>query len=282
MPTRRPRPPLTRRSANLPACLRWCGSVGSVRARAQIRLQSNHRGNSISRLQRIARQIPVDRRGIVADSLVQLLGQQLQVRLGGLAFAIDGRMRFEQQLAVHVGHFHRIVDQPDLGADGHERKQRGDILRVHANATVSDRHPNSHRIVGSVEHVTAVANGETHGEVAERIVRAGGHDLRQRIAVRDVFLADRLRRIPGRMLLLGDDLRLPQRRAPVHFADAHRIGDHHRLLAFLGLREVVQPMLGKIHHDPFVRTGRKNSSARQQNVGALARQPHIYVRDSRG
>ncbi len=204
----------------------------------------------------------MNRRGIAADSLIQLLGQQLQVRLRGLAFTINGRMRFEQQLAVHISHFHRIVDQPDLRADGHERKQRGHILRVHANATVSNRHPHSHRIVGSMKHVTSAANGEPHGVVTQRIVRAGGHHLRQRIAVCDVFLPHRLRWIPRRMLLLGDDLRLPQRRAPVHFPDAHRIGDDHRLLALLGLRKVVNPVLGKIHHDPFVRARRQNPSSR--------------------
>ena len=107
-----------------------------------------------------------------------------------LTFRIDRRMRLQEQLAVHVRDFHRIIDQPDFRTDGHERKQRGDILRVHANATVSDRHANSHRIVGPVKHVTSATDSESHRVITERIVRSRWHNLRQRVAVGDVLLAN--------------------------------------------------------------------------------------------
>ena len=186
-------------------------------------------------------------------------------------------MRLEQQLAIDVGNLDGLVDEPHLGAARDQRKERGDVLRIHADAAVRDRHSNGHRIVGAVDHVGAVTDGEPQGEVAQRIVRARRHHLRQRIAALGVLLADGLRRIPGGVSDLGDDAGLTERCAPVHLADAHRIGDDHRALGVFRLRVVIQPVLGDVDHDPFPRARRQNAPPGQQDLGALARQPHVDV-----
>src|SRR3954471_9942590 len=79
------------------------------------------------------------------------------------------------------------------------------------------------------------------------------------------------------MRLFRDDLGLPQRSAPIHFADAHRIGDDDSLLALLRFREVIDTVLGKIHHNAFPWTWGQNPPARQKDIGALPRQPHVDV-----
>ena len=118
------------------------------------------------------------------------------------------------------------------------------------------------RIVRAVDEVGAVAGRQTHGVQPERIVRARAAPRRQRIARRRVLLAHRLGRIPGRILAAsGDDVREAERRAPVHLADADRIGDDLHGLAALRLGIVVQAMLGQIDHDAFTRTGRQNVPA---------------------
>ena len=45
-------------------------------------------------------------------------------------------MRLEQQLPSHPCHLHRLVHQPHFGTDRCDRKQRRNILRVHADAAM--------------------------------------------------------------------------------------------------------------------------------------------------
>ncbi len=220
----------------------------------------------------------MNRRGGIAKSLVQDLGQQLHVRLGGLSLSIDGRMHLQQQLSISVGGFHRLIDQIDLRAHGDERKQGSDIFRVHADAPVGDGHADGHRVVGAVNHVRAVADGQAHRIVPERIVRSRLHYLGNRIAVLLVLLADRLRRIPVWMLLLGHDMRLAQGRVPVHLPDAHGESDDDRLLVLLRLRIVVEPVLRQVDDDAVSRAGRQNALPGQQDVLAFAGNPHIGAR----
>jgi len=184
-------------------------------------------------------------------------------------------MCLEQQLTVHVGDLHGIVDQPNLRSHRHEGEQRSNIFRVHTDAAVGDGHSNRHRIVRAVKHITAASNREPHGEVTQGVVGTCRDDFRQRIAVCLVLFADRFGGIPGRMFLLGDDPRLAERRAPVHLANAHRVGDHDGLFTLLGFRKIVQPVLRQIHHHALVRTGRQDAPAGQQNVGARTGQPHV-------
>ena len=184
-------------------------------------------------------------------------------------------MRFEQQLTLDPGDLHRLVDQPHRGSDRHQRKQRSDVFGIHADAPVRHRHTHRRRVVGAVKHVLAVARGEAQGEITEWIVGARPHDLRQRIAILGVLLADRLRRIPGRVSDLGDDPRVTERCTPVHLADAHRVGDDDRLLALAGLGVVVQPVLGQVHDQARTRARRQDAPPGQHQPGARPRQPHI-------
>ena len=71
----------------------------------------------------------------------------------------------------------------------------------------------------------------------------------------------------------------PERRAPIHLADADRIGDDLDGAAALGLRIVVEPMLGQIDDDALVRARRQNVPARNHELLAGARQPGIDARD---
>src|SRR6202171_5424076 len=118
-------------------------------------------------------------------------------------------MRFEQQLALDPGDLHRLVDQSPRGPDRDQRKERSDVFGTQADAAVRDRHAHRRRVVGAMKHVLAVTGGEAQGEITEWIVGARPHDLRQRIAILGVLLADRLRRVPGRGYYLGEEPRLP-------------------------------------------------------------------------
>src|SRR3569833_193468 len=146
----------------------------------------------------------MNRGGSAAEGLVQLLGQQLHVRIGRvLAFVILGWMRFHAQLAASERHLPRLIDEPHFGADGNQREKRGYVLRVHAYATVGDSHTNGHRGVGPMNEIRAIARREAHGVVAQGIVRswllrAG----REWISVGEVLLARALGWVPERMFFL--------------------------------------------------------------------------------
>ena len=66
-----------------------------------------------------------------------------------------------------------------------------------------------------------------------------------------------------------------ERRAPIHLADADRIGDDLDRAAAFGLRIIIKPVLGKIDDDSFVRAGRKNVPSRDHQHFAGPRQPGI-------
>ena len=117
-----------------------------------------------------------------------------------------------------------------------------------------DREAHRYRVVRAMDQIGAVAGGEPHGELAERIVRSRGHSGRQRVAGREMFLAHRLGRIPHRVLDFLDDVRKSKRRMPVHFADADWVGDHFAAEpSRFGFRIIVQPMFRQIYHDAFTR-----------------------------
>jgi len=116
-------------------------------------------------------------------------------------------MRLEQQLTLDPGDLHRLVDQSHPGSDGHQRKERSDVFRyMRMQPCVTAMRPPwgcwCH------EACTRRYGGQPQGKITEWIVGARPHDLRQRIAILGVLLADRLRRIPGRVFDLGDDPRL--------------------------------------------------------------------------
>ncbi len=77
------------------------------------------------------------------------------------------------------------------------------------------------------------------------------------------------------MLDLLTDVRLTQRRVPVHLADADREGDDDGLLVFLRLRVIVEAVLREVHHDAIARSRRKNALSGEQDVLAVAGNPHI-------
>src|SRR5258708_1796522 len=113
-----------------------------------------------------------------------------------------------------------------------------------------------HGVVGAVNLIGTIANRQSHFEIPERILGSGRYDRRQWIAVRGVFLSDRFRRIPVWVLLLRDDMGLAQRRAPIHSADAHRVGDNFALLVLPRAWMIVKAMFGEIEDDGLVRAGR--------------------------
>ncbi len=96
----------------------------------------------------------------------------------------------------------------------------------------------------------------------QRIVRARRHHGRQRIAIGGVLGADRGRRIPGRVLGLGGDAGVRDRRTPALAADAQRIGVHH----VLPFRVVVQAVLGQVDHHAFARARRQHEAGRDDHL----------------
>src|SRR4029077_11627484 len=98
------------------------------------------------------------------------------------------------------------------------------------------------------------------------------------VAVLLVLLADRFGWIPGGMYDLGNDVRVPERRAPVYLADAHRVVDDDRLLVRARLGKVIQPVLGQVDHDPLAGAGRQNVAARKRQPLPGAGKPHVHTR----
>ena len=127
-----------------------------------------------------------------------------------------------------------------------------------------------------MDQVGPVAGGQAHGEQSERVVGTRGHDGGQRVTGGGVFLAHGLGRIPGRILLLLDDVSQAQRGAPIHFPDAHRIGNDLAAAIAVRLRVVVEAMLGQIDDDAFTRTRRQNMLIRDNEGLARTGQPGIY------
>ena len=114
-----------------------------------------------------------------------------------------------------------------------------------------------------MDQIGAVADRQAHGAGTQGIVRARGDRRRQDIAILGVLVAHRLGRMPPGIFLFGNHMRQAQRRAPVHLADADRIGDHLLRHVPLRLRKVVEPMLGDIDDDARVRAGRQDVPARE-------------------
>ena len=220
----------------------------------------------------------MDRRGRLTERRVRERVEAFEVDRGALPLRIHRRMHFEPHLAVHARNLHRLVDEPHRRADLHQREQCFDVLGIHADAAMRDGHAHRDRIVRAVYEIGARRDVQAHRVVAERIVRARGHDLRQRIAALRVFLAHRFRRAPGRILALVDDLRLAERRVPVHLADAHRKGDDLRNLALLRRREVVQPVFRQIDDDALARTAGQQALSGNHDGRSLARQPGVDAR----
>ena len=187
-------------------------------------------------------------------------------------------MRFEQQLAVNPSHFHGNIDQPHRRADRDQRKQCLHVIGVHANATVRDSQSHRNRIVGAVNEVGTLAGGEPHGVRAERIVGPRFDLGRQRIAGLGVLLAHRFGRIPRWIFLLLNHMRDAERRAPIHLADAHRIGNDLDRAAAFGFRIVIKSVLGKIDDDSLVWTGREDMPSRHHQLLPRSWQPGVDAR----
>ena len=90
------------------------------------------------------------------------------------------------------------------------------------------------------------------------------------------------RRIPARIRDLARDRRGPERRRPVHAADADRMSDHApraRRNAFGRRtrlrREVVHPQLGDVDDDAPLRRARQHVERRDHDLRAFAGQPRV-------
>src|SRR3982074_1960042 len=105
------------------------------------------------------------------------------------------------------------------------------MRRVHASASGGYGYGYRHGIVGTVNLVRAVPYRQAHLEVTERVIPSRSSTPSQKHTLRGVLPADRFGRVPVGMLFFRYDPGLPERRVPVHSADAHPIGDHYGLLA---------------------------------------------------
>src|SRR4029077_18393517 len=150
-------------------------------------------------------------------------------------------MGFDEQSAGAPRNLDGHVDETYRRADGNQRIQCRQILRVHANAAIRCSRPYRHRFVGAVNFVRTATKAESHFEVTDGIVRAGADHARQRIAERGMFVADGLRRNPGRMFDFLYDMSLPEGRSVSILANAYDISDDPRHSVFGGFRKIVEP-----------------------------------------
>ena len=165
-----------------------------------------------------------------------------------------------------------------LRVDRDQAEQFLDVLRVHADAAVRHLHADTGRLVRAVNEIRATGNAEPHLVLAERIVRPRRHDLRQRIAALLVLLrTDSGGYQFGRFSLVTIFV-TPIGVFQSILAGTDRVSAHHARLARPGRREVIHPVLGQVDDDAFTRRLRNDVARRNQDLGALARQPRIDAR----
>ena len=220
----------------------------------------------------------MDGHGGIAYRSSQHLRKLIDIGLEALPLCIHRRVSLQQQFAVHPGDFYRLIDQPHFGAHGNQREQRRHIVGIHPYATMGHRKPHGNGVVGAVDQVRAIARRQSHRVCAQRIIGAGRHPRRNGIARLGMFLSHRFRREPSGILLLGNDMGHAKRRAPIHLADAYRIGDDLDGTAALRLRIIVKPVLGQVDDDSLMGTGRQNVAPGNDEFYPGARQPGIHAR----
>ncbi len=93
-----------------------------------------------------------------------------------------------------------------------------------------------------------------------------------------MLVANRLGRVPVRVLHLLHDFRRAERRVPIHLADADRVAPDLRRLAFLRRRKIVQTVLRQVDDDAFARRHGQDAMLGQFNLYTRTRQPRIYAR----
>ncbi len=209
------------------------------------------------------------------------LVDRLGLRASGLApaAAVD---HFVRRISLHVQAvalpaIHEwLVHDRHPGTDRDPVEDRGDVLGIHADATVARAQPDTRRLVGPVDEVARPP--EVHGIRAEGIVRTRRHPRGQRVALLRVLLAHRRRRRPPRILALRNDLGRTDRRGPAHLADADRERHHDALLACGRLRKIEQPQGRDVDDDALVRRIGQNELGRQEDARAFAGQPDVDAR----
>ena len=198
----------------------WGGSL-QRRSVGILGLQPDRGDHAVGLLQHLARIVPMNGDGGIADRFLQKLGELIDVGLEALAFRIHRRMRFEQQLAVDPGDLDRLVDEPHRRAHRNQRKERRDIVRIHADAAMGHGSPTAIGLF--VPWISRCrCRRPDASQSAERIVGTRRHARRQGIARFGVLLAHRFRRVPGGSFCLAMTCVRPERGAPIHLADADR------------------------------------------------------------
>ena len=185
-------------------------------------------------------------------------------------------MTLDEQGSTLPADLGRLIDQIYPGIDAHQVEELGDVFRIHAYAAVGHLHANASRPIRAVNEVRTARNVQAHLVLAERVVGPWRNHPRQRVATFLVLLAHGCGRIPVGALFLGHDARNAERRVPVHLRRADRVGTHDARLAGFGRRVIVEPVLRQVHDDGVARRVRKHKTRRDQDLGALARQPGIH------
>ena len=137
------------------------------------------------------------------------------------------------------------------------------------------RKSDGNRVIRAVDQVGTVTRGQAHGEQSERIVRTRRHGARKGIPRFGMFLANRFRRKPNRILLFPNHMGEPERCAPIHLADADWVGNDLDRAAAFRLWVVIQPVLGKIDDDSLARPRRQNMTVRNHEGFVGAGQPGV-------
>src|SRR5690606_6670469 len=142
----------------------------------------------------------------------------------------------------------------------------------HAETAVTDSHTDTELLVRAVDEIPR--HRQRHLVRPQRVVRAWRHHPWQWIAFSRVLITNRLWRIPGRIAGHRGNACGTHWRPPALTSYTQRIGMHHRLI----FRVVVQTIFSEVDHDTFARSRRQDKARRQDDVGALARQPWVDAR----
>ncbi len=163
------------------------------------------------------------------------------------------------------GDLDRLIDDPYRRADRHNLEQGLNIVRSQPDAASTYPQANAKILVGAVDQVVAFAITKAHGELAEGILRAGGHHGGQG----DPFLlqpgfAHHGAGHPGRVGILLDDGGGHLRSLAADITNPD--GQHDDLVLPFG--EVVEAQFGQIDDDPLARHIGQQHLGGQRQTGA--------------
>src|SRR5690606_649186 len=169
-----------------------------------------------------------------------------------IAFVVfQDRIGLQIQLTAAPAEQVRLIDYSHWRANRHLAVNAHNVLRIHAQTTMTAAQADARRFVGAMDGI--VWPGEFQYMRPHWIVWSWRYHGRQRITVLRMLFADGRCRYPSGVFLFGGDFGSAFRCFPFYTADTERMGDDLFWLACLALRKIKQSHCCKIDHTAVTR-----------------------------